>query len=139
MIFDDAIEQNRKIALSVVSGYDGFNVEVDDNDVINIVVDYGYLYDNFNRLFVDNFFYNSGNIASYDDMSIEAVEHVIEVVENLCEYDDDLYEVLRKIENHSDYISECEGVDLWVGYYADISGQEEEILADKLQDVEFGY
>lgn len=138
MIFDDAIEQNRKVALSVISGYDGFNIEVDDNDVIYVVVDYNYLCDNFNYLFVDNFFYNSGG-ASYDDMSGEAVEHVDEVIENLHEYDDGLNDVLRKIHNHSDYISECEGIDLSVGYYADVSDRQIEMLADNLQEIEFGY
>ena len=138
MIFDDAIEQNRKVAMSVVSGYDGFNIEVDDNDVIYVVVDHYYLCDNFIYLFVDNFFYNSGG-ASYDDMSGEAVEHVIDVIENLHEYDDDLYEVLKKIHNHSDYISECEGIDLTVGYYADVSDRQIEALADELQEVEFGH
>lgn len=137
VVFEDVIEQNYKVALSVVAGTD-FEVQVDDNDVINVVVNVDYLHDNFGELFIDNFFYNSGNFVDYDDMSIETQEHVIEVVENLPEYDDTLHNLLKKINNHVDYVSEFDGYELSVGCFVDISSREEETLADKLQDIEFG-
>lgn len=134
---DDIMEHNYRVALSVVSGSD-FEVQYNDYDEPCVVVPTHYLYDNFGELFIDNFFYSSGNIVDYDDMSIEAQEHVIEVVENLPEYDDTLYNLLKKINNHVDYIPEFDGYELSLGYFVDITGRDEEILAEKLQDIEFG-
>lgn len=137
VVLDDIMEQNYKVALSIVAGTD-FEVQYNDYDELCVVVPVKYLYDNFGELFVDNFFYNSGSMVDYDDIGIEAQEHVIEVVENLPEYDDTLYNLLKKINNHVDYISEFDGYELSVGCFVDMSSGDEEILAEKLQDVEFG-
>lgn len=137
VVLDDVMEQNYKVALSVVSGSD-FEVQYNDYDELCVVVPVEYLHDNFGELFVDNFFYNSGSIVDYDDMGIAAVDHIIEVVENLSEYDDTLHNLLRKINNHVDYVSEFDGYNLSIIYFVDISTREEETLAEKLQDIEFG-
>lgn len=137
VVFDDIMEQNYKVALSIVAGSD-FEVQYNDYDELCVVVPVKYLYDNFGELFVDNFFYNPGSMVDYDDIGIEVIEHVGEVIDNLTEYNDTLYNLLRKINNHVDYVSEFDGYDLSIGYFVDMSSGDEEILAEKLQDVEFG-
>lgn len=136
-VLKDIVEQNRKVALSVVNEF-GYEVEVNSEDErVVLVVGIDYLNTNFKYLFFDNFYYNSEDAVDYDDINALAYDHVNYVLDDLYELDNGLYDLVKAVNNNVDYVREFEGCDLTAVVEVDLGSNAEDRLIDRLVEEEF--